>query len=546
MEGKTYKRNVTIASLLMFAVLFVIYFVFHQKTQYTAADNSSMFQVMLDFFGGNYLMKHWIVSTSSFMFTDSIWFLPGLLLGIHAPTLMSFCGAVFHAGFVAVMLYLLLMGEREKIRSPKVAVIVSVIYLMLFAVIPYAGYTMENPVYLYLNLNEHSGTYLFVVLEILLLHLWRESDYKKKRYPIIFTIYGILGLMSDSTSLMVLYGPLCVYSAYFLIWPKVERNRKKDLFLIGDSIAIVVISSLINKVIKNMGGMTIRGIGLALLDKPSMIDHAKKLIIKILLLFGYDNRYGLQINASFIIACLVSGMVLVSLIYQVIIALKSKPDRLGLLLSIGIVSNMVGFVFINTGFDAASRYIMAMPFYGTALIVKFVLAIMSEKQKLGKAVIAVALVISMAFGIYHLIGMRNVPRYADDGEAVAEYIRQKGGGNGFGALFIYTAISAYTDFDSTIVPIWWDGGPWYYTHYVLLNEEWYKLDDIHYVVIQSDPNDPYSEFGLRDEFLRIAGEPDEDVVFGQYEILYYENTDLSEFEYSPEFEDEYLRSVGLR
>ena len=142
--------------------------------------------------------------------------------------------------------------------------------------------------------------------------------------------------------------------------------------------------------------------------------------------------------------------------------------------------------------------------------------------------------------------MRNVPRYAKDGEAVAEYIRQKGGGNGFGALFIYTAISAYTDFDSTIIPSWWDGGPWYYPHNVLINEEWYQESDIHYLVIQSDPNDPYSEFGLRDEFLRIAHEPDEDVVFGQYEVLYYENADLSDYIYTMAWEDEYLRSIGIR
>lgn len=545
MDGKAYRRTVTAVSLMLFAILFVLYFIFHQKTQFTAADNSSMFQVMLDFFDGNYLMEHWIVSTSSFMFTDNIWFLPGLLLGVHVPTLMSFCGAVFHAGFVAVMLYLLLMSERERIGSVPAAVTVSVIYLLLFAVIPYAGYTMENPVYLYLNLNEHSGTYLFVIIEILLLYLWRESDYRKKRYPVIFTVYGVLGLMSDTTSLMVLFGPLCVYCAYFLIWPKVEKNKKKDLFLICDSVAIVVISVLINKVIRSLGGMTINGIGMALLDRTHITDHVKKLIVKSLLLFGYDNRDGLQINLSFILACLVSALILAALIYQVILALRSKPDRLGLLLSIGIVSNVVGFVFINTGFDAASRYIMSVPFFGTALIIKLLTAALKRNEKSGTVFVACVLAVSSVFGIYHLIGLRNVPRYAADGEAVAEYIRQKGGGPGFGSLFIYTAISAYTDFESTIIPIWWDGGPWYYTHGVLLNEEWYCETDIHYVVIQSDPNDPYSELGLRDEFIGIAGDPDEDVVFGQYEILYYEDTDLSQYKYSKEFEYEYLRSVGL-
>ena len=547
MEGKTYRRNVTIASLSVFAVLFVIYFLFHQKTQYVNADCSAMFQVAIDFLDGNYLLENWVVNTCSYTFTDTIWCIPGILMGIHIPTIMSICGALFHAGFVSIMLFLILCDGRDYIKSKGMAIAISLIYLMLFGVIPYSGYAIDNPCLIYLNLFEHDGSYLFVAIEMLVLYLWRQSGYKKVIYPVVFTIYGVLGQMSDNTPLMVLYGPLCIYSAYFLLWPGVERNKKKDLFLICDSIGIVIIASLLNKIIETMGGMTIMGVGMAIMDDISaIIGHLKSMVIKVLLLFGYDNRYGLQINAAFILACLVSVLVAVSVLYQAVIAIRSKPDRLGLLLALCVISNAAGFVFINTGGDAASRYIMGVTFFGTPLVSKFVLSVCGKNGRLQKALLMAVLAITSVYGVYHIAGLRNVPRYADDGEAVAAYIREKGGGPGFGSTWVYTTISAYTDFDSTIIPVWWDGGPYYYRHTTLLNTQWYDISDVHYVVVQSDENDPYSMFGVGSEFYRIAGKPDEDVVFGVYEVLYYENLDLTLFEHTEEFEDEYLRSVGLR
>ena len=73
-----------------------------------------MFPILLDFLNGNYLMENWVVGTASFAFTDTIWCLPGLLLGIHVPKIMSFCGALFHAALVSVLLYMLLRDEGEE------------------------------------------------------------------------------------------------------------------------------------------------------------------------------------------------------------------------------------------------------------------------------------------------------------------------------------------------------------------------------------------------------------------------------------------------
>ena len=50
---------------------------------------------------------------------------------------------------------------------------------------------------------------------------------------------------------------------------------------------------------------------------------------------------------------------------------------------------------------------------------------------------------------------------------------------------------------------------------------------IHYIVLQSDETDAYSVLGARYEFIDIAGEPDEDMVFGKYEVMYYDR-DLSD------------------
>lgn len=101
--------------------------------------------------------------------------------------------------------------ERGYLKGFKIPSLFTVIYLMLIAVVPYFGFTIENPTYLYLNLNLHAGAFMFIAIEMLLLYLWKESDYTKNIYPVVFTVYGILGQMSDDTPLMIFFGPLCVY-----------------------------------------------------------------------------------------------------------------------------------------------------------------------------------------------------------------------------------------------------------------------------------------------------------------------------------------------
>lgn len=527
MIDKSYRRNVTIACLAIFLVLLAIYYIYHQNTQLVAADNSSMFQILIDFLHGNYLMKNWIVNTSSYVFTDTIWCMPGILLGIHVPIIMSFCGALFHAGFVSIMLYLLLIDERKNIKGWICAVSVSFIYLMLFGVVPYCGYTIENPTYLYLNLCGHAGTFLFIAVELLILYKWRESEYKNKIYPVIFTVYGIMGQMSDSMPLMVFFGPLCVYSLYFLVWKGVEKNRKKDIFLIVDSFFIVIVASVLNKMLVWFGGMNILGVGFALYDIHKLPFNIKTAIIKLLILFGYDTKFGISVTPYVVIVCVILFIIMISAAYQIVQAIRSKPDKLGLLLSLSLFANIAGALIIYTGAsDVAARYLLAVPFFGTALVIKFILSV-SKNNKVFWSVIAFFITISLWYGIYNLMRLTDLPNYNDDGEAVAAYIQEKGGGYGYGSLWIYTAISAYTDFESTIIPIRWDGwGAGFYHHDVLINTEWYDQTDIHYVVVQSDENDPYSVWGIRSDFIKFAGEPDEDKVFGIYEVLYYEQ-DLS-------------------
>lgn len=524
--SKAYKRHITIISIVTFFVLLVAYYFYHQNTQLIASDNCSMFPILLDFLNGNYLMENWVVGTASFAFTDTIWCLPGLLLGIHVPKIMSLCGALFHAALVSVLLYMLLRdeGERGNVKSTRIAVAITTIYLMLIAVVPYSGYTIENPTYLYLNLNLHAGAFMFMAIEMLLLFLWWKSDYKKKIYPILFTIYGILGQMSDSTPLMLFFGPLCVYAAYFLIWPKVEKNNKKNIFLIADSIFIVVVSACINKLIASIGGLTVLGTEFGFNKPDETISYVKVLAIKLLNLLGFDVKYGISFNPYLVIVCLIILLLAASVIYQLVLAIRSKPDKLGLLLALGIVSNVVGVLFIASGYDTVSaRHIMAIPFFGAVLVAKMLFAISRKEKKMFTCALAAVLVISLGYGAYNLIKIKDLPSYGDDGEAVAEYIAQRGGETGYGALWVYTTISAYTDFETTLVPIRWDGlGNGFYKYNLLINTTWYDENDIHYIVLLSNEGDLYADGGNRTDFLKFAGEPDEDVVFGIYEVMYYE------------------------
>ena len=535
MQDRRYQQNIKTICFIIFLLLLSSYYIYHQNTQLVASDNCSMFPMLIDFLNGNFLLKNWVVGTASFAFTDTIWCLPGILLGVHIPKIMSFCAALFHSAFVSILLYMTLSDEYERgnLKGFKIPSLFTVIYLMLIAVVPYSGFTIENPTYLYLNLNLHAGAFMFIAIEMLLLYLWKESDYTKSIYPVVFTVYGILGQMSDGTPLMIFFGPLCVYGAYYLIWPKVERNKKKDLFLIIDSVVIVVIASLLNKLITYIGVLTILGVIFSFNNIETAVMNCKTLVIKLLNLFGYDVFYGIKLTPYLLIVCLIISLIAVSVIYQLVMALRSKPDRLGFLLSLGIVSNVIGAVFISSGYDTVSaRHIMSIPFFGSALIVKLLLSIPRNKAVVKKILVAVVMVISCGYSLYNLAKIRYIPDYGADGEAVADYIDQKGGGNGYGALWVYTTISAYTDCESTLIPVWWNGwGNGFFRYKILLNTEWYNESDIHYVVVLSNEGDLYADGGNRTDFTKFAGEPDEDRVFGIYEVMYYEQ-DLSQYDMS--------------
>lgn len=530
MDKRNYGRNVTIASFAVFIVLFISYFILHQNTQIISSDNTTMFPMIMDFLDGNHLLSDWNVNTSTYLFTDTLWCLPLMLLGVHVPTIMSLVSALFHAGFVSVFLFIILSDEKKRIKSPLVALYAAGLYLMLFAVVPYAGYTIDNPFYLYLNLNGHAGTFLFMAVEFLLLHLWRESGYKNKVFPVIFTVYGVMGQMSDTMPLMVFFGPLCVYGVYSLVWPKLEeRNRKKDVFLIITPILIVAAASLINKIIGWCGGLKLIGVPMSLNTPDKIMANIKPMMIKTLILFGYDTKYGITITPYVVIASAIAVLVAASVIYQIALALRSVPDRFGLLLALGIVSNLVGFFFINTDGESASRYLMSIPFFGTALAVKFVLSFADRKETVKRILFALVFIIAFGYAAYNLVNIRKIPNYAVDGEAAAAYLEERGVENGYGSIWIYTAVSSYTDFDTLLIPIQWDGlGVGFYHHNVFTNPMWFDHDDIHYVVVQSDEDDLYSMGGVRSDFIKFAGEPDEDMVFGTYEVMYYER-DLSVF-----------------
>lgn len=531
MDKKRYGKAVTASCLALFVVLFAVYYFIHRSTGLISSDNTTMFPMLIDFFNGNFLLNGWNVNTSTYIFTDTVWCIPGMLLGIHVPVIMSMCGAFFHAGFVSIFMYLILNDEYETghIKSPVTAFAAAALYLMLFSVVPYAGFTIDNPFYLYLNLNGHAGTFLFIAVQMLLLYLWRKSDYKRKLYPVLFTVYGVMGQMSDSMPLMLFFGPLCVYGAYYLFWPKVERNKRKDIFLIISSVLIVVVSAVVNKIIGMIGGLELVGIPMSLNTPGQIVSSLKPMMIKTLILFGFDTKYGIALTPYSVTASAIALLAAVSVIYQIVLALRSKPDRFGLLLTIGIVSNLAGFFLVNTDGEAASRYLLTIPFFGTALIVKSVLAITAHKRKAAGAITVFVFAIAVTYAAVNIARLKDVPHYAKDGEAVALYLEENGVKTGYGSIWIYTAVSSYTDFDTLLIPIQWDGlGVGFYHHYMFVNPKWYENSDIHYVVIPSNEDDLYSEGGKRSDFIKFAGEPDEDIVFGAYEVMYYER-DLSVF-----------------
>ena len=509
--------------ILTFIILFSIYYIHHQTLQLVSSDVTTMFPLLSDWLKGNILLKNWTVGTNSFFFTDTIWCIPGELLGLPASQIMSYTGALFHAGFVTIMLYVFIIAQDASKDKFTISTILKYLtYILIAGTVPYIA------TYVYLNLNGHAGAFFMIAIEFLLLHHWSNQKDRNPFWLIIYTIIGVLINASDSITLLVLFGPACIYSLYYLLWPYVKEGKRKKYFSLLLCNAFAAIGGkLFNHFIKMLGGLKVQGLGMQLLSLTDASWRVSPYIEKVYNLFGFSSSMW-QANPVYgLFVCLLIFLIIFAVIWQLVKAVKCKPDSKCLFLSISIIINLCACIFMNVAI--VDRYILSFPLFGIVLVIRTFNPVFDKflnTQNIIRFLISVTCAaIAAVFCLYNTYVVFTSKRMTYDAEEMANYIQKEGLGTGYGDFWPSSLISSYTNFSNLIIPVFSET-TCFNEYTELINAQWYTETNIHYIVLFAD--DTRNLMCQKSDVVNFIGNPNKDITIGQYELLYY-NNDISEY-----------------
>ena len=185
-----------------------------------------------------------IAGTNNFFFTETIFFLPGLALGISGIVLEAVISS-------SVMALLVILMCRLFLRDTGVLFVLS-----YYAVVGIVTVGMSSTL---INTNSHNTLYMIIVLELMLLFDYAEN--RRLRSMFIYMVIASLSLYSDSVTLMGLLAPVICLSAYMFIMKLKDKEQRMVWFVIADANVLSFIGGkLIGILIKNTKGLRTQGL----------------------------------------------------------------------------------------------------------------------------------------------------------------------------------------------------------------------------------------------------------------------------------------------
>lgn len=534
------KKTSVIISCLVFLVLYIYYYFLFLRLQCITSDMTTMFPLLRDWMSGNILLKHWIVGSNSFFFTDTVWCIPGELLGLAPIKTIGYAGALFHSGLVVLLLYVFLLDSDDCVsdtylnseRHINLIKALSVVgYVVFSVVLPYSS------VIIFLNINTHSGTLMFVAVEYLILNYWfNESNLKKSLLLALgYTFVGVLLFASDSFSLLFLFLPVCAFSVYYLIKYSIKKEKelfdKYLLFLFFNAVTMLL-GKFINDVNERFGGLVIKGLPMKLMLPSEAIKRIPLFYKQIFVIFGSDSESGnpaLWYKSLIFVVTVLLGL---AMIWQLLLAVKGRPDYKGFLLTLVILCNIAGCLIFDVA--VTSRYVVTVPVMGSLLIFRSIMLLPSciniafsckrYSERIALSLAVVMIVVSSLYFGSNLNLDAELAQESADAQKVVEYLQTNNLGNGYAEFWCSSMISSYSNFDNLIIQVE-RGETGIVPCKVLVNEQWYDQTDIHYILLYAE-DEANTELNMY-EVIESFGPADEDVTIGIYRLLYYDK-DISD------------------
>lgn len=508
----------SIGIILLVAALTGFYYWYHLRVS-LSSDSTTMIPVAMDLLNGNVLLHGWVFGTNNFMFSETIFYLPGLLLGMETWRLLYLVPALTFAGLLVINSYTFLFYRKPQISKQR-KLCAAAFYIILLGAISYqTAYTL-------LNANSHNGLYVFIGIEVCL--VFRYLDTKKYSYLSVYIIIGALMQFSDGVLLMAMIAPTLALCLYFGLQAWIAKEKETMIqygALFGGTCAMYVLSKVMTLFFQGVGGMETRGLPMHIVTPKEAVERLFQYRDQALLLWGYKADAQGNVAAS-IYNCLIVVffiMTILAFFFQVYLIVQRKINRERMILWLMVLFNVGGCLFTDTAIF--HRYLVPAYLYGTLLLlltVSDLLQVCVVWIQRGAVVLAFASCIIIAF--YRINEAAAMGDVMENQKEVGAYLIEHEMGNGYGDFWSASLIASFTEFENNIYPVSVADGEM--RPYVeLIKKEWYDQKDVHYIVMNVE--DGNNLFCKKQDVVAVIGEPNADIVIGSYEILYWD-ADISE------------------
>lgn len=514
---KTIRKSIVI--ILSVVILTGFYYWYHLRVT-LSSDSTTMIPVAMDLLQGNLLLRGWIFGTNNFLFSETIFYLPGVLVGMKIWQLLYIIPAVTFSALLVINIFTFLFYGKSQI-SERRKLYAAVSYVLLVGAISY------HTAYTLLNANSHNGLYVFIGVEIWL--IFRYLDTKKYRYVVLYIMIGALLQFSDGVFLMAMIAPAAGMCLYFGLQAWLAREKEaliQYVIIFGGTCATYALAKAISLFFQSMGGMETRGLPIQIVTPGVAVRRLFQYKDEALLLWGYkaDTQGSMVAQIYNLLIVLFFVMTVFAFFFHVSYIVKRKISRERMILWLMMLFNVGGCLFTDTAIF--HRYLVPTYIYGTMLLILTVMDILnvcSTRFRRGLALIGMVSCIGISsYRVGEVVQIGDVMKYQ---KQVAAYLTEHEMGNGYGDFFSASLIASFTEFKNNIYPISVSGGK-IHPYVELIKKDWYERNDIHYIVVNAE--DQNNIFCKKRDAVAMLGEPDEAIVIGVYEILYWD-TDISKY-----------------
>lgn len=487
--------------------MIILFGIYHQYVD-ISSDTTTTLPMSLDLLRGNLLLSDWVLGTNNFYFTEIVIYAIGKLLGFSNLTLIYWIpGIAWTILFFATLKFLESeiedAGRLEKIWF----VLFEICSVLIIA--PTSSYTL-------LNANSHNNLYAFMMIYLLLISAWIETE--RLGYLVWASVLGALLCFSEGVTMMTLIAPmLCVCVLNLLK----KDNRKTYICTLISLFSSYICGKIIFKIFDLFGGMYTRGLPVGLSDVHEIPGRINAWINQFLVLLGIPTYFDSQWNIKKIVVTVLMILYIIAVFYYTCSFWKLCWKKQFLLFAVCI--NLAACIFTDVA--CHHRYIVIGYYFGFFLLGLFFVELCRKLYHLKTIALSMSTIFILAFAGLKMVDVFSQEKKNINTKQLADIIIDNDLGDGYADFWCASVVSFYTNYDNQILPIYIRDDTGIIRYDELIQRHWYNENNVHYIITYADGRSIFIDTA---SMLELCGKPDLTYSVGEYE-LYYWTDDISKY-----------------